>query len=69
LDSGLQAVQSEIGSLGESQQKSASELRETLESHAESAQGRDKRDVKHQEFVKGALDNIQRGKKPADHSL
>jgi len=69
LDSGLQAVRSEIGSLGESQQKSASELRETLESHAESAQERDKREVKHQEFVKGALDNIQRGKKPADHSL
>lgn len=64
LDSGLQAIHSQLESMEESQQKSVAELRETLESHGKADQTRDKRDEKHQEFVKGALDNIQHRRKP-----
>ena len=64
LDSGLHAIHSQLESMEESQQKSVAELRETLESHGKADQTRDKRDEKHQEFVKGALDNLQHRRKP-----
>ena len=64
LDSGLKTIHSQIVSLEESQQKSIGELREVLEKHGEAIQTQDKRDEKHQEFVKEALDNIQHHRKP-----
>jgi hypothetical protein len=57
LDFGLNAINSEIGDMRESQAQALSQLHETLKTHADAVED-------HQKFTNEALDNIQNRRKP-----